>query len=162
VLIRCHRNLFVCDHYLVMDLHATILIHYYRVRPETEFNLKQLTSNIWTLSNLLSCWMSNVSNILSHILITQQVINGFSGLMIRFIGQSPDGSTDTLQKVTGTITHEVFNNSTLRCSLYESGEQVCTQSPLFCLVLGFYYSVGLSSIYSCSVSPPEVGFSRTV
>jgi hypothetical protein len=53
----------------------------------------------------------------------------------------------TLQKVTGTITHKIFNTSTLRCSLYEFGE-VCTQSLLFCLVfrLGFYYSVGLSSI----------------
>jgi hypothetical protein len=54
----------------------------------------------------------------------------------------------TFQKITGTITHKVFNTSTLRCSLYEFGKQVCTQSPLFCLVLGwgFYYSVGPSSI----------------
>jgi hypothetical protein len=36
----------------------------------------------------------------------------------------------TLQNFTGTITHKVFNTSTLRCSLYESGEQVCTQTPL--------------------------------
>jgi hypothetical protein len=33
----------------------------------------------------------------------------------------------TLQKVTGTITHKVFNTSTPRCSLYEFGEQVCTR-----------------------------------
>jgi hypothetical protein len=54
----------------------------------------------------------------------------------------------TLQNVTGTITHQVFNTSTLRCSLYEFGEQVCTQSLLFCLVLGlgFNSSVGYSSI----------------
>jgi hypothetical protein len=53
----------------------------------------------------------------------------------------------TLQNVAGKITHKVFNTSTRRCSLYEFGEQVCTQSPLFCLVLGlgFCYSVGLSS-----------------
>jgi hypothetical protein len=47
----------------------------------------------------------------------------------------------TLQKVTGIITHKVFNTSTLRCSLYEFGEQACTQfssgpvSSLFCTLL---------------------------
>jgi hypothetical protein len=58
-------------------------------------------------------------------------------------GQSPGGSTKTCNtsNVVGTITHKVCNTSTLRFSLYEFGEQVCTQSPLFCLGLGlgFYY-----------------------
>jgi hypothetical protein len=63
--------------------------------------------------------------------------------MNRFIGQSPGGSTIliTLQKVTGTVTHKVYNTSILRCSLYEFSEQVC-----LVLGLGFCYSVGLSSI----------------
>jgi hypothetical protein len=47
----------------------------------------------------------------------------------------------TLQKVPETITHKVFDTSTLRRSLYEFGEQVC-----LVLGLGFYYSVGLSSV----------------
>jgi hypothetical protein len=56
----------------------------------------------------------------------------------------------TLQNVTGTMIHKVYNTSTLRCSLYELDEQACTQSPLFSLVLGlgFYFSVGFSSISS--------------
>jgi hypothetical protein len=59
----------------------------------------------------------------------------------------------TLRKVTGTITHKVFNTSTLRCCLYEFGEQVCTQSLLFCLVLRLdFYSVGLCSITSALFS----------
>jgi hypothetical protein len=67
--------------------------------------------------------------------------------MNRFNGHSPGGSTNTYNtsKVAGTITHKVFNTSTLRCSLYEFGEPVCTRSPLG---LGFYYAVGLSSIQS--------------
>jgi hypothetical protein len=36
-----------------------------------------------------------MSYILSRILVTRQVINGFSGLKNRFIGQSPSGSTNT-------------------------------------------------------------------
>jgi hypothetical protein len=54
-----------------------------------------------------------------------------------------------LQTIAGTITHKVFNTSTLRCCLYEFGEQACTQPPLSCLVvgLGFCYSAG-----HCSVS----------
>jgi hypothetical protein len=59
----------------------------------------------------------------------------------------------TLQKVTGTITHKVFNTSTLSCSLCEFCEQVCTQSLLFCRVLGlgFYCPVGLSGVYNLVV-----------
>jgi hypothetical protein len=46
--------------------------------------------------------------ILSRILVTRHVMNGFSGLMNRFIDQSPGGSTNTyitLKIITGTITH---------------------------------------------------------
>jgi hypothetical protein len=65
----------------------------------------------------------------------------------------------TLQEVTGTVTHKICNTSTLRCALYEFGEQVSTQSPLFCLVLwlGFYYSVGLSSLRLSLMLRPTVG-----
>jgi hypothetical protein len=84
---------------------------------------------------------------LSRILVPRQAINGFFVLMNRFIGQSPGGSTNThnTEEVTGTVTRKVFNTSTLRYSLYDFGEQVCTQSPLG---LGFYYSVGLSRLSS--------------
>jgi hypothetical protein len=82
--------------------------------------------------------------------------------MSRFTGRSPGGST--LRKVTGTITRKVFNTSTLRCSLYEFGEQVCTQSPLFCLVLGlgFCYSIALSSVYLLFCLVLGLGFCYSV
>jgi hypothetical protein len=69
----------------------------------------------------------------------------------------------TLRNVTGTITHKVFNTSTFRCSLYEFGEQVCTQSLLFCLVLGlsFSYSIGLSSVYNLFSSALYILFSES-
>jgi hypothetical protein len=38
---------------------------------------------------------NNACSILLHILVTQQVINGFFGLINRFIGQSPVTTTDT-------------------------------------------------------------------
>jgi hypothetical protein len=66
------------------------------------------------------------------ILVTRRVINGFSGFMNRFIGQSPGESTNTCNTSKG-----YWNNNTKSSTL-----------PPFCLVLGFCYSVGLSSISS--------------
>jgi hypothetical protein len=86
--------------------------------------------------------------------VTRQVINGFPGLNNQFIGQSPGGSTNTYNTSKGYWNNNTqsLQHSTLRCFLYEFGEQVYTQSPLFCLVLGlgFYHSVGLSSVYHFS------------
>jgi hypothetical protein len=45
--------------------------------------------------------------ILSRILVTRQVINGFAGLMNGFIGQSPGGSTNTYNTSKG-----YWNNNT--------------------------------------------------
>jgi hypothetical protein len=78
-------------------------------------------------------------------IVTRQVISGFFGLRIALLDNHQAGLQIliTLQKVTGTITHKIFSTSIHRCSLYEFGEQVCTQSALG---LGFYYSVGLSGM----------------
>jgi hypothetical protein len=59
-------------------------------------------------------------NLLSRILVTRQVLSGFSVLMNLFIGHSPGGSTNThnTEEVTGTVTRKVFNTSTLKCSTF--------------------------------------------
>jgi hypothetical protein len=76
--------------------------------------------------------------------------NGRSGLMDRFIGQSPGGSKGYWKN----------NTFTLRCSLYEFGEQVCTQSALglsfcsvgltsFCVFLSVFLSLRQVSVEPC-------------
>jgi hypothetical protein len=60
--------------------------------------------NIYTWSYIA---MLNVLFVLSCILITWQVINGFSGLMNRFIGYSPVATTDTYNTSKG-----YWNNNT--------------------------------------------------
>jgi hypothetical protein len=102
--------------------------------------------------------MFHFSYIFSRILVTRQEFNGFSDWWIDLLDnhQVDLQVLTTLQKVTGTITHKVFNTSTLRCSLYESGEQVRTQSLLSCsrtglLLLGRTLQYIISSLlYSAS------------
>jgi hypothetical protein len=81
------------------------------VRSEVLSDMNTKRPMFWDVS---ACGLFVVIN-LKRDALSPSSRNGFSGLMNRFVGQLPDSSS--LQKVAGTITHKIFNTSTIRCSL---------------------------------------------